>query len=204
MHALSKVFRGKFIEGFIELWAAGKIDLTEHDSRKLVREAKKHHWVVYAKRPFGGPAEIVNYLGRYTHRVGISSSRLVSISEQRIVFRTRGEKTCSLTPQEFIRRFLLHVLPHQFFKIRHYGLLAPGNVNTRLCRAQQLLGPLTDAGSQAIESDNPIDSAPSASGDQHDGAATKRARPKCPYCGGPLVRLPELDLSRCGLPPPDP
>ena len=104
---VSMVFRGKFLAGFIELWKAGKIDLSEPASRTLVREAKKHDWVVFAKRPFGGPAQIVNYLGRYTHRVGISSSRLLSISDDKIVFRTRGEKTCSLNPEEFIRRLLL-------------------------------------------------------------------------------------------------
>ena len=143
MTAVSRVFRGKFLAGFIELWKAGtdRSAPSTTPARWFAR-LKKHDWVVFAKRPFGGPAQIVNYLGRYTHRVGISSSRLVSISDDKIVFRTRGEKTCSLTPEEFIRRFLLHVLPHQFFKIRHYGLLAPGNVNTRLLRAQQLLGPV--------------------------------------------------------------
>jgi hypothetical protein len=114
--AVSKLFRGKFLHGFIDLCKAGKIDLTERQSRKLVRQAKKQDWVVYAKKPFGGPQQIVNYLGRYTHRVAISSSRLLSISDDQIVFRTRGEKTCSLTPEEFIRRFLLHVLPHQFYR----------------------------------------------------------------------------------------
>jgi hypothetical protein len=118
----------------------------------------------------GGPGGSVNYLGRYTHRVAISSARLLSISEDQIVFRTRGQNSCSLQPEEFIRRFLLHVLPRQFFKIRHDGLLAPGNVNTRLCRAQQLLGPVTGAASQAIEGDDPIDNAPSLSADQHDGS----------------------------------
>jgi hypothetical protein len=85
-------------------------------SRKLVRETKKQDWVVYAKKPFGAAQQIVNYLGRYTHRVAISSARLLSISEDRIVFRTRGQNSYSLQPEEFIRRFLLHVLPHQFFQ----------------------------------------------------------------------------------------
>jgi hypothetical protein len=172
-------------------------------SRKLVRETKKQDWVVYAKKPFGAAQQIVNYLGRYTHRVAISSARLLSISEDRIVFRTRGEKTCSVTPEEFIRRFLLHVLPHQFFKIRHYGLLAPGNVNTRLCRAQQLLGPVREnTAGQTIEGDDLTESAPAPSRASHDGATTDRARPKCPHCGGPLLRLPEPAISSCGLPPP--
>jgi hypothetical protein len=192
--AVSRVFRGKFLEGFIGLCKAGKIDLSEHDSRTLVREAKKHDWVVFAKRPFGGPAQIVNYLGRYTHRVGISSSRLLSISDDTIVFRTRGEKTCSLTPEEFIRRFL-HVLPHQFFKIRHYGRLAAGNVNTRLGRAQQRLGPvpatteLVDAVNTATAT---IDSAEPGTDPikaDNEPRPIDRSAPRCPHCNGRLVPL---------------
>jgi hypothetical protein len=98
--ALSRVFCGKFLHGFIELWEKGKIDLAEPQSRKLVREAKKQHWVVFAKKPFGGPRQIIHYLGRYTHRVAISSARLISIAENQIVFRTRGQNSCSLQPEE--------------------------------------------------------------------------------------------------------
>jgi len=193
--AVSRVFRGKFLAGFIELWKAGTIDLSEHDSRTLVREAKKHDWVVFAKRPFGGPAQIVNYLGRYTHRVGISSSRLLSISDDTIVFRTRGEKTCSLTPEEFIRRFLLHVLPHQFFKIRHYGLLAPSNVNTRLVRAQQLLGPVpatterVDAGQTAADTIASAEPGTNPINADNDPRPIDRRAPRCPHCHGRLVPL---------------
>ena len=86
-----------------------------------------------------GPEQIVPYLGLYTHRVALSNSRLLSVSDARITFRTRGEGSCTIAPHEFIRRFLLHVLPEQLVKIRHYGLLAPANVNTRLRRAAELL-----------------------------------------------------------------
>jgi len=192
---VSMLFRGKFLAGFIDLWKAGKLDLSEHDSRKLVREAKKCPWVVFAKRPFGGPAQIVNYLGRYTHRVAISSARLLSISDDKIVFRTRGEKTCSLKPEEFIRRFLLHVLPHQFFKIRHYGLLSPSNVNTRLLRAQHLLGPVP----AAPEAVDPVRTVDDTSDNAHPGAdsiqadkepsSIDRTAPRCPRCNGRLVAL---------------
>ena len=193
--AVSRVFRGKFLEGFIELWKAGKIDLSEHDSRKLVRELKKNDWVVFAKRPFGGPAQIVNYLGRYTHRVGISSSRLLSISDEKIVFRTRGAKTCSLTPEEFIRRFLLHVLPHQFLKIRHYGLLAPSHVNTRLVRAQQLLGPvpatteLVDAVTTAADTIASAEPGTDPIKADNEPRPIDRSAPRCPHCNGRLVPL---------------
>jgi len=200
---LSEVFRGKFLHGFIDLCQAGKIDLTEHQSRKLVREAKKHDWVVYAKKPFGGPEQIVNYLGRYTHRVGISSSRLLSITDHRIVFRTRGEKTCSLEPQEFIRRFLLHVLPHQFFKIRHYGLLAPGNVNSRLRTAQDLLGPIPEPTNPDPDVDH--DSAPHNLDDANPtpSRCADRASPKCPHCGGLLLPVIRRTLRLVEIPPPD-
>ena len=194
--ALSKVLRGKFLDGFIELCRAGAIDLSAQASRRLVREAKTQDWVVFAKKPFGGPAQIVNYLGRYTHRVAISTARLVSVSDDAIVFRTRGERTCSITPEEFIRRFLLHVLPHQFFKIRHYGLLAPANVTTRLVRAQQILGVLPDPSDPGQElADADTDPAPTTSerhpitteADDRAPTPVDPAAPACPHCGGRLV-----------------
>jgi len=210
--AVSQVFRGKFLAGFIDRWTAGKIALSEHESRNLVREAKRHKWVVYAKKPFGGPAQIVKYLGRYTHRVGMSSSRLLTVTDHRIVFRTRGEQTCSLTPEEFIRRFLLHVLPHQFFKIRHYGLLAPGNVNTRLVRAQELLGPVpaepdpVDLPHRVPEGVTTERAAPDtdsveASTERH---AVDHTAPRCPHCGGPLAPLSVRTAYRLQRAPPDP
>jgi hypothetical protein len=212
--ALARVFRGRFLEGFIDLCQAGAIDLSERQSRALVRKAKRHDWVVFAKKPFGGPAQIVRYLGRYTHRVAISSSRLVSISDERIVFRTRGEKTCALAPEEFIRRFLLHVLPHQLFKIRHYGLLAPANVGTRLVRAQELLGQAAARAELAARAQGvavqsaaaPPESrsaALSATDRSDDQASLDRAAPVCPYCGGPLVRLMARRSRRAHGPPPD-
>lgn len=210
--ALSKVFRGNFLQGLIAACAADKLDLTDHQSRKLVAEAKKHDWVVYAKKPFGGPDQIVNYLGRYTHRVGISSSRLLSITDHRIVFRTRGEKTCSLTPEEFIRRFLSHVLPPRFSKIRHYGLLAPGNVNTALLRAQQLLGPariqtdLPDPVPHTVADLRDCESAATATEPTpvaNDPKVIDHAAPRCPHCGGDLTRLSATVDGRPQRAPPD-
>ena len=79
------------------------------------------------------------YLGRYTHRVGLSNHRLVAVDEHRVTFRTRGDATVTISPEQFIGRFLLHVLPKGFVKIRHHGLMAPGNVGTKLSRARDLL-----------------------------------------------------------------
>jgi DNA-directed RNA polymerase subunit RPC12/RpoP len=205
--AVSEVFRGKFLHGFIDLCKAGKINLTEHQSRKLVRESKKHGWVVYAKKPFGGPRQIVNYLGRYTHRVAISSARLISINDDKIVFRTRAENTCALAPQEFVRRFLLHVLPPQFFKIRHYGLLAPGNVNTRLMQAQLLLGPVADTDQPSDPADNDASTAteprPTPSTPDNEPTPIDRSAPRCPHCGGRLVSRTPRRFHRSQRAPPN-
>ena len=95
-------------------------------------------WVVYAKETFGGPEQVFKYLGQYTHRVGISNWRLVSMDERGICFRTRGAKTVIVSPEEFIQQYLLHVLPPRFVKIRHYGLMASGNATTRLEVARAL------------------------------------------------------------------
>ena len=210
--ALSKVFRGKFLHGLGDLCQAGEIDLSEGDARKLIHKAKRQSWVVFAKKPFGGPKQIVGYLGRYTHRVAISSSRLVSISDTTIIFRTRGETTCSVTPDEFIRRFLLHVLPHHFCKIRHYGRLAPANVSSRLLRAQQILGPADSMGScgdrgvpagtgQTIPAGDRGTSKAADDGDHF--VATDRAAPACPHCGGALRPLSPRTFPFAQRPPPD-
>ncbi len=94
---------------------------------------------MYAKRPFGGPQHVFRYLGRYTHRVGISNQRLQAIDADGVRFATKGGRSITLPVHTFIRRFLLHVLPAGFVKIRHYGLLAAGNATTQLERARAFL-----------------------------------------------------------------
>jgi hypothetical protein len=96
-------------------------------------------WVVYAKRPFGGPEQVLRYLGRYTHRVGISNHRLVALDAHAVTFRTKNGKTTTVDPLVFLDRFIEHVLPHGFVKIRHYGLLAPSNISTHYARARAAL-----------------------------------------------------------------
>jgi hypothetical protein len=132
------------LDGLARARRDGKLQLApEDEGRAAARRTDalyRASWIVYAKRPFGGPEQVYRYLGRYTHRVAISNSRLVSASDETVTFRTRGEKTASLPPLVFLMRFLQHVLPHSFVKIRHYGLLASGNVTSRIERARTPLG----------------------------------------------------------------
>ena len=147
---ISKLFRGKMVAALDTAYREGRLDLrgvagfagdgTDDVAwRRLRRRLFRIKWVSYAKPPFAGPESVYQYLGRYTHRVGLSNHRLVSATNDAVTFRTWGDETATLHPHEFLRRFLLHVLPSGFVKLRHYGLLAPGNVNTRLATARTLL-----------------------------------------------------------------
>ncbi len=146
---MRELFRGKFLDGLKRLHDKGKLrfgkgcESIAGDKRfaRLLDKLYNKKWVVFAKRPFGGPEQVVTYLGQYTHRVAISSYRLLDVTNRQITIRTRGDGTESMTPQEFLRRFLLHVLPKSFRKIRHYGLLAPSNIKTRFAQAKTLLSP---------------------------------------------------------------
>jgi hypothetical protein len=106
--------------------------------RLMARLANKR-WVVYAKRPFGQPVHVLAYLGRYTHRVGISNRRLLHRDGDLITFATKNGQTATVTGVEFLRRFVRHVLPKRFVKIRHYGLYASSHVDTSLARARALI-----------------------------------------------------------------
>lgn len=145
--ALAKRFRGKFLTALRVLYQTGALHFGGSAAAwqappafdALLQSLWGQDWVVYAKRPFGGAEHVYAYLGRYTHRVGLSNSRLREVTADRIRFRTKGGEECTLAPLEFIRRLLLHVLPAGFVKIRHYGLLAASNVKSRLARARSLL-----------------------------------------------------------------
>jgi hypothetical protein len=146
IHVMGKLFRGKFLDGVNKAWQRCELNfktcphLADKEAFTALKDQLyRKNWNVYAKKPFAGPAQVFSYLGRYTHRVAISNHRLISAERNQVRFWTKGHNTVSLAPQEFIRRFLQHVLPHQFFKIRHYGLMAPSNVNTRLVLARRLL-----------------------------------------------------------------
>ncbi len=151
---LGKLFRGKFLACVKALWEAGELKLSgsvaglagAESFNRLLGELYRQNWVVYAKPPFAGAEHVYRYLGRYTHRVAISNGRLLELKNDRVLFRYKDYadesrwKTMSLEVDEFMRRFLLHVLPKGLVRIRHYGLLAAGNVNTKLARCMQILG----------------------------------------------------------------
>lgn len=141
---LSKLFQGKFLAALNRARQEGELRLpveleTPSAFDAFVAQLRRTRWVTYCKRPFAGPEQVFNYLGRYTHRVGISNARLLDVTSEAVTIATRDGDTAALTPNEFIRRFLLHVLPPGFVKIRHYGLVANTNLARRLVEARQAL-----------------------------------------------------------------
>lgn len=151
--ALSIVFRGKFLAALGAALTGGRLPLSggtaalgePRAQRALLVDLRKKPWVVYAKRPFAGPEQVLEYLGRYTHRIAISNERLISFDARGVRFRYkdtvhgRRRKTMALDAEEFLRRFTLHVLPRGFNRIRHYGLLANRNKRTLLVKARTAL-----------------------------------------------------------------
>jgi hypothetical protein len=200
VRVLSALVRGKVMDGLVRAYDTGRLrfvgtsaHLADPDTfAALRRELYAAAWVAYAKRPFGGPEHVIRYLSRYTHRVAISSSRLVSVDDDAIVFHTHRPHTCRLHPNEFIRRFLLHTLPKGFRKIRHCGLLAPSNVPTRLQIAQRLARALGRLHRRATVH-GPSSAVPPSRPEPGD---------RCPICArGIVVRMP-LPLARAPPVPP--
>lgn len=150
---LGKLFRGKFLAALKAAYSEGKLSFGKSTEayedpkvwKRLLDELYRLKWVVYAKRPFGGPENVFRYLGRYTHRVAISNHRIVSLEAGKVSFHYRDyadgqkKKLLTLDALEFLRRFTLHILPPRFVRIRHYGLLAASNIETKLAIARQLL-----------------------------------------------------------------
>ena len=143
----------------------------------LLRKAARSEWVVYAKRPFAGPQQVLAYLSRYTHRVALSPRRLLATDGQRVTFAYKDyadggrTKTMTLSTTEFVRRFCLHVLPERFVKIRHYGLLGNRQRHERLAQARRLLG---------------VSAAPQAEPPSEAKASDPAPQPlRCPYCHQP-------------------
>ncbi len=192
VRVLSRLFRRRFLEELQQLHGGGKLQFFgEHvhlaDSaafKACLAPLRKTEWVVYAKRPFAGPSAVLAYLSRYTHRVAISNSRLLALDERGVTFRwkdyrAKGKtryKAMTLSPEEFMRRFLLHVLPSGFHRIRHYGLLANGSRRLGLAAARQLLGVHTDA-TAAIAGEVAV----------NDETDSKPPTFVCRHCGRPMV-----------------
>jgi Putative transposase/Transposase zinc-binding domain len=189
VRVLSRLFRRLFLDGLAALHAAGRLillgDLAPLGEKSAFDAAleplRRSEWVVYAKRPFAGPKAVLAYLSRYTHRVAISNSRLVALDEKSVTFRWKdyriksGDrlKTMTLAAHEFIRRFLLHVLPSGFHRIRHYGLMAGATRADTIERVRQLLATAEAAPQPSREADNPAD----------DVSPARR----CPCCGGRMI-----------------
>ena len=146
--ALSTVFRGKFVAALKLARQGGKLQqagLADQAWRDLLTAVHRHDWVVYAKHSLGGPEQVLDYLGRYTHRVAISNERILGMAEDTVRLRVRDSahgnrrRTLSVPAQTFIERFLLHVLPKGFKRIRHYGLLGPAGKAAKLAQARRAL-----------------------------------------------------------------
>jgi hypothetical protein len=197
---LGRVFRGKFVAALKRAFQDGQLDF--HGSLQPLAQPKtfsswlrtlfRKDWVVYSKRPFGGPHLVLQYLGRYTHRVAVSNHRLVSFADGKVTFRWRDsahnneQKLLTLSLDEFLRRFLLHVLPKGFVRIRHFGFLAHRRRATNLPLCFQLLG-----------------SAPQAK--QEASIATARDLWFCPKCGGHMAAIERFTSAQIQLrSPPDP
>jgi hypothetical protein len=194
VRVLSRLFRRLFLQGLDVLHAAGKLqfftDLAGLAARAAFRSylapLRKTEWVVYAKPPFAGPAQVLAYLARYTHRVAIANSRLVELGDDHVSFRWKDyrdngrhkPKVMRLAVGEFIRRFLMHTLPGGFHRIRYYGFSANGHRSGKLARCRQLL-------------DVPIP-APEAPDAEHPD----RAAPlPCPCCGGRMIIVEQCNAA---------
>jgi len=198
VRALAKMVRGKFLDGLKKAFKQGTLAFCGNIAdwrnpavfKRWVRKLGRTKWVVYAKAPFGGPRHVFSYLGHYTHRVAISNQRLVASDDQTVTFRARDNQNpgtyrlVRVAAQEFIQRFLLHVLPHGFVRIRHFGLMASRNAHTKLKKAYHLL--------QASSSTPPTPPTEihQMSWQELLLRLTGLDLAHCPNCGGNMVRRP--------------
>ncbi|HWZ90864.1 MAG TPA: IS91 family transposase [Polyangiaceae bacterium] len=186
---LSQVFRGKMMTALGRAYQGGAFarfqDFRDPLAfRTLMARVARLSWNVYAKAPFKKGSHVLAYLGRYTHRVGIANSRLLAVSDRAVTFRTKGQATETLSPVEFLARFVQHVLPDGLHKIRHVGLYASASVAPRQC-ARTLLG-------------KALPRRPPSSWREQLARLTGRHVGVCPRCGGPLF---SIQVPRCRDPP---
>ena len=211
VRVLSRLFRRLFLAGLSDAYAADRLAFFgDLEGLRRRREAFLKHlaplrtknWFVYAKPPFQGPEAVLAYLARYTHRAAISNSRLLALDARGVSFRYKDYRrdgrerfrTMTLAPDEFIRRFLLHVLPKGFHRIRHYGLLASARCKANIARAKELMAvpvPVMD---------------PPAGHDDADREAGTAAdhRPPCPCCGGRMIIVETFERGAAPRAPPSP
>jgi hypothetical protein len=192
VNVLRKVFRGKFVDGLRKLHTENRLGFhgtlaTLHNPKAFaawLRPLFRSPWVVYSKRPFGGAQHALRYLGQYTHRVAISNHRLVALADGAITFRWRDsahnnkKRLMTLTVEEFLRRFLLHVLPTGFVRIRHFGWMAHRRRRALLPLCVQLLA-------QSGRT-------PAQTGSEEKADLSPQPLWTCPQCGGPMVLIERL------------
>ena len=193
VRVLSRLFRRRFLEELEQVHRAGQLQFFGEYAQlsdaaafaEWLTPLRKCEWVVYAKRPFAGPAAVLAYLSRYTHRVAIANSRLIALDERSVTFKWKDyreagatrHKTMTLATDEFMRRFLLHVLPSGFHRIRHYGLIANTGRRENLARARELLNV-----------------APIVATESNADAAAESVQPTfvCPDCGAAMIVVETL------------
>jgi hypothetical protein len=195
---LGRLFRGKFMGGLVQLFHQGKLAVTPRTPdrvasllepaafARLKNDLYGHDWVVYTKAPFKKPDALFHYLGLYTHRVAISNHRILDVDDHHVTFRTRDKNTCQLPPLEFLRRFLQHVLPRGFVKVRHFGLYAAGNVNHKLPAARSAI----QIQSPPVPDSSPSSPIPALDWRDFFRQLTGIDLGECPHCGARLTSLP--------------
>jgi hypothetical protein len=203
--ALSKLFRGKFLDALLQAHTSRQLQFhgllhglaQPKLFRSLIRQLYAIRWVVYCKPPFGGPEQVLRYLGAYTHRVAISNHRLISCIDGHVTFRWRDsahknkKRLLTVPADEFLRRFLLHLLPRGFIRIRHFGFLASRRRGILLSLCKQLLTAESLVTGQSV----------SSSGDARNQPASLWT---CPLCGGPMFLVERLTAAQIKLrSPPD-
>ena len=208
VRVLSRLYRRLFLEKLSHAYHAGKLQFfgdqqilkEESYFTDWIKPLRKIEWVVYAKRPFAGPAAVLAYLSRYTHRVAIANSRLISMDDRHVTFKWKNYRLkkperyaqMTLTIDEFIRRFLIHILPSGFHRIRHYGLIANAKRKVSLVKARELLGVPEPRARDHEETneDNKIEG--------HEAEATYL----CPDCGAPMIIIETFEGRRHPRAPP--
>jgi hypothetical protein len=209
VRVLSRLYRRLILDGLVKLQKAEKLqffgqhaDLIDRNSfGAFLKPLRKIDWVVYAKEPFAGPKAVLTYLSRYTHRIAISNSRLIRFDAHSVTFRVKDYRlkgagrhtTMTLATSEFIRRFLIHVLPRGQHRIRHYGFFGNGNRAANIAQIRQLLGAKTPDPKHINN----------ASTDDADKPPRALALP-CPCCGGQLIIVETIAPAQHPRAPPDP